>query len=299
MELWIPITIAAAFLQNVRTALQRHLTGEMGSLAATYARFCFAVPFAWLYVLLLILLGDKALPEVGWRFVLYGIVGGTAQILGTAFLIQLFSYRNFAVGTAYSKTEAVQTAIFGIVILGEPLSLFATLGILVSFVGVVTLSVDRQKGILRSLFSEWLSVSARLGIGSGACFGIAAVCYRGASLSIFSEGYVMAAACTLAWVTLFQTLAMGLYLVLREPAELRSLLRAWPRAVWVGVAGMMASAGWFTAMAIQKAAYVRALGQVELIFTFIASLVIFRERTNALEIGGVILIVAGIVLLVQ
>ena len=184
MELWIPITIAAAFLQNVRTALQRHLTGEMSSSAATYARFCFAVPFAWLYVFLLVRVGDVALPEVGWRFVLYAIVGGTAQILGTAFLIQLFSYRNFAVGTAYSKTEAVQTAIFGIVILGEPLGLFAALGIVVSFVGVVTLSVDRQKGILRSIFSEWLSEAARLGIGSGACFGVAAVCYRGAALSI-------------------------------------------------------------------------------------------------------------------
>ncbi|MEE9253543.1 MAG: DMT family transporter [Pseudomonadales bacterium] len=299
MELWIPITIAAAFLQNVRTALQRHLTGEMSASAATYARFCFAVPFAWLYVFLLIRVGDVALPEVGRSFVLYCIVGGTAQILGTAFLIQLFSYRNFAVGTAYSKTEAVQTAIFGIVILGEPLGLLATLGILVSFVGVVTLSVDRQKGILRSLVSDWLGMPARLGIGSGACFGVAAVCYRGAALSIFSEGYIMAAAYTLAWVTLFQTLAMGLYIARREPVELRRLLRAWPRALWVGVAGMTASAAWFTAMALQKAAYVRALGQVELIFTFIASLVIFRERTNPLEIGGVILIVAGIMLLVQ
>lgn len=299
MEIWIPITIAAAFVQNLRTALQKYLTGEMSATAATYARFCYAVPFAWVYVLLLTQVGDIARPEVSWNFALYCVVGGSAQILGTAFLIHLFSYRNFAVGTAYSKTEAMQTAIFGILILGEPLGLFAMLGILVSFVGVVTLSVDRQKGILESLVSEWSSQPARLGIGSGACFAVAAVCYRGAALSIYSEGFVMAAAYTLAWVTLFQTIVMGIYIALREPGEFILLLRAWPRAMWVGVAGMTASAGWFTAMAIQKAAYVRALGQVELIFTFIASLVIFRERSTPLEIGGVVLIVAGILLLVQ
>jgi drug/metabolite transporter (DMT)-like permease len=299
VELWIPITIAAAFLQNLRNALQKYLTGEMSALAATYARFCFAVPFAWLYVFSLTRFAEVHLPEIGWRFGLYCVVGGIAQILATAFLIHLFSYRNFAVGTAYSKTETVQTAIFGILILGEPLGLFATLGILVSLVGVVTLSVDRQRGILVSLFSDWLSRPALLGIASGAGFGVAAVCYRGAALSIYDEGFVMAAAYTLAWVTLFQTLAMGAYLAWREPVELGRLARAWRRAVWVGIAGMTASAAWFTAMAIQKAAYVRALGQVELIFTFVASLVIFRERTNALEAGGVLLIVAGIVLLVQ
>lgn len=299
MELWIAITIGAAFLQNVRNALQRYLTGEMSASAATYARFCFAVPFAWLYVLLLTQLGERALPAPSSSFVLYVIVGGTAQILGTAFLIHLFSYRNFAVGTAYSKTETVQTAIFGMLILAEPVGVLAALGILVSFVGVLMLSVDRQKGILRSIFSEWLDAPARLGVGSGACFGVAAVCYRGAALGVYGQGFVMAAAYTLAWVTLFQTLAMGLYLALREPAGLRQLLRAWPRAVWVGVAGMTASACWFSAMAIQKAAYVRALGQVELIFTFIASLVIFRERTNPLELGGVVLIVGGILLLLH
>ena len=299
MELWIPITIAAAFVQNLRTALQKYLTGEMSASAATYTRFCYAVPFAWLYVIGLTQFAGIALPEVNVSFALYCIVGGGAQILGTAFLMNLFAYRNFAVGTAYSKTEALQTAMFGILILGEPLGLFAMLGILVSFVGVVTLSVDRQKGILESLMNDWFSPPARLGIGSGACFGVAAVCYRGAALSIYSEGFVMAAAYTLAWVTLFQTIVMGFYIAVREREQLRLLMRAWPRAMWVGVAGMMASAAWFTAMAIQKAAYVRALGQVELIFTFIASVVIFRERSSPLEVGGVVLIVVGILLLLQ
>jgi uncharacterized membrane protein len=50
-------------------------------------------------------------------------------------------------------------------------------------------------------------------------------------------------------------------------------------------------------MTIQNAAYVRALGQIELVFTFIAAQVVFRERSTGLEIGGIVLIVAGILIL--
>ena len=65
----------------------------------------------------------------------------------------------------------------------------------------------------------------------------------------------------------------------------------------VGIAGMLGSVGWFTAMTIQNAAYVRALGQIELVFTFIAAQVVFRERSTRLELGGIALIVAGILIL--
>ena len=55
--------------------------------------------------------------------------------------------------------------------------------------------------------------------------------------------------------------------------------------------------GWFTAMTIQNVAYVRALGQIELVFTFIASTVFFKEKSTGTEIVGIVLIVVGILLL--
>ena len=60
---------------------------------------------------------------------------------------------------------------------------------------------------------------------------------------------------------------------------------------------MLASAGWFTAMTIQNAAYVRALGQIELLFTFAASIFLFHERPNRTEVIGIVLVVGGILLL--
>jgi uncharacterized membrane protein len=61
----------------------------------------------------------------------------------------------------------------------------------------------------------------------------------------------------------------------------------------------MGSACWFSAFALQNAAYVRTLGQVELVFTFIASYFFFKERSSRAEIGGIVLIVTGIILLLQ
>ena len=67
--------------------------------------------------------------------------------------------------------------------------------------------------------------------------------------------------------------------------------------VQAGVAGVLASICWFTAFTLQNAAYVRALGQIELIFTFIASVLIFKEKTSPLEYTGIFLIAIAIIIL--
>ncbi|GBF25897.1 hypothetical protein MnTg02_00933 [bacterium MnTg02] len=66
----------------------------------------------------------------------------------------------------------------------------------------------------------------------------------------------------------------------------------------VGLAGVLASIAWFTAFTMQNAAYVRALGQVELVFTFIASVFLFREKTSWLEVLGILFVVAAILILI-
>ena len=297
IELWIPITIAAAFLQNLRSMLQKHLKGRLSTGGATYARFIYAVPFAVLYVTGLAAAAGFALPAPHVTFALYTVTGGLAQIVATALLVTLFSFRNFAVGTTYSKTETVQTAIFGLVILGDQLSAMAMVAILVSLVGVMVLSSTQSSLGLIRLLTAWTERTALIGLASGAAFGISAVSYRAAALSLGGEGVLIQAAYTLACVLCFQTLVMGAYLLWREPGQFRQVLAAWPVALWVGIAGMLGSVGWFTAMTLQNAAYVRALGQIELVFTFIAAHLIFRERSTRLEVIGVLLVVGGLVIL--
>ncbi len=250
-----------------------------------------------LYLAGLALFAGLPLPRPDGAFAAYAAVGGIAQILGTVCLVSLFSARNFAVGTTYSKTETVQTALFGIVILGDALSPGALARILVSLAGVLAISVARDAAGWRGLATAWTSRPALVGLASGGLYGIAAVCYRAASLSLGGEGFVMQAAFTLACVTLLQTAVMLAYLRLREPGQITASLRAWRTSAWVGASGIAASACWFTAMTIQNAAYVRALGQVELVFTFLAGHFVFRERSNRLEVTGILLVIAGILFL--
>ncbi|MCP5149288.1 MAG: DMT family transporter [Chromatiales bacterium] len=297
MELWIPVTVGAAFCQNLRSALQKHLKGRLSTSGATFSRFCYAFPFAALYVAGLALLGGMELPSPNPQFAAYCVLGGVTQIIATALLVYLFSFRNFAVGTTYSKTETIQTALFGIVILGDPLGIGALGAILISLVGVFLISVAKGGPSAGALLASLRDRTALIGIASGGFFGISAVSYRAASLSLGGEGFLMQAGFTLACVTVLQTIGMGLYIRAREPGQLTEVARAWRVAGLVGLSGMLASAGWFTAMTIQNAAYVRALGQIELVFTFVASVFFFKEKVTRLELAGIALVVAGILLL--
>ena len=91
---------------------------------------------------------------------------------------------------------------------------------------------------------------------------------------------------------------MAIYMALRNPGELRNVLAAWRVAIWVGASGAVGSIGWFTAMTIQNAALVRAVGQIELVFTIGASVLIFREKILRMELFGIALVIVGIIVLV-
>ncbi len=294
MELWIPVTIAAAFLQNARSALQKHLRSRLDTVGATYVRFVYAVPFALVWVATLLVVGGHPLPLPDSTFLVFAGIAGLSQILATLFLVALFSLRTFAAGTAYSKTETVQAAIIGLLILGDPLSVGALAGIVVSLVGVLVLSIARTTAGARELSGRAIP----FGLASGALFALTAVSVRAASLSLGGDGFLMQAAFTLLVVTAWQTVIMTAWLFARRRQVLAEAFGSWRVSGLVGLTGMMASACWFTAMTIENAAYVRALGQVELVFTFIASRMIFREHTSIAEFMGILAIVAGLLVLV-
>ncbi len=297
MDLWIPITIAAAFLQNLRSALQKHLKGRLSTSGATFSRFAYAAPLAMLYTAGLHSVGGFEIPIPNATFLASMAIGGVSQILATALLVSLFSFQNFVVGTTFSKTETMQTALFGLVFLGDAVSFQALIAIVMSMIGVFVISTARAKGGLLGLFEGLTDKAALFGLASGAFFGVAAVAYRAASLSLGGDGFLMQAAFTLAAVTMLQTALMACYMRWKEPGQMTEVFRVWRVASLTGLSGMLASAGWFTAMTLQNAAYVRALGQIELIFTFIASYLIFGERSNRAEIGGILLVTAGILVL--
>ncbi len=297
-ELWIPLTIAAAFFQNLRSALQKHLKSRLSTAGATYVRFFYAWPFAVIYVWGLAEFGGFAVPQISAEFLIYCLLGGLSQIIFTFLLIWLFSFRNFAVGTTLSKTETVQVAFLGLIILGDRLSAGAAVAIIVSLAGVMVLSVAETHISARNLLAGLKEKATVIGLVCGAFLGASVVFYRGGALSLGGDGFIMQAAFTLAVSVVMQTVMMGAYLAYRERDQLKAVIVHWRPSLSVGVAGVLASIGWFSAFTLQNAAYVRALGQIELVFTLIASVVFFRESLNRLEVLGIILIVSGILVLV-
>lgn len=302
MELWAIITIGSAFLQNMRSALQKHLKGQMGTTGATFVRFGFGVPFAFLYLGILQFGLDRPMPVPDLFFAGWAVVGALAQITATFLLVHLFSLRNFAVGTAYSRTEPAQAALVALLLFGETITSGTLAAILVSILGVMAISVARTPLRPLALITSVGSPTALIGLASGFFFGISGTAYRAASLalapSLPEPDAVVQAGYTLCVVIVIQTVTMLVWMLWRERHEFARIRAVWKTSAMVGFVGATASFGWFIAMTLQQVAVVKALAQVEMLFTFASTVFVFKEKINRLEIVGCLLIVAGVLILI-
>ena len=295
--LWIPVTLWAAFAQTLRNATQRRLTAELGTLGATLVRFLYGLPFALLWLWAVLAFTGDAPSRPGLAFSAWVALGALSQIAATALLLRTMQERNFALGVAYSKTEVVQVALFAFVALGDRVSVAALFAIACATLGVLLLSPADKERPLRALLSGWTGRPALLGLASGTAFAFAAVGYRGAALALDDVSYLTAAAATLAVALALQTAVLGGWLMARSRATVAGVVREWRPSLFAGFMGAAASAGWFTGFAIEPAANVRTLGLVELIFSYVVSLKLFREQLSRLELAGIALIALGIVII--
>ena len=297
MELWIPLTIGAAFFQNIRSAMQKHLSGKISTLGTAYVRFLYGLPIALIYLYAVSVYSGEPLPHINSKFLLFSLLGGICQIMFTVFLLWLFSFRNFAVGTTISKLETVMVAIFGLLLLGDKLNFAVVTAIAISALGLIILSIGQSKLTLANAIAGLWQKSTLIGLICAAWLGLSVVLFRAASLSLQLDQFLMAAAFTLFIVLVLQTLIMGVLLALRELEELKKVFIYWRPACAVGISGGLASIGWFSAFTLQNASYVRALGQIELVFTFAVTVFLFREKVSLAEILGTALIMGSIILL--
>ncbi len=293
--LWIPITIGAAFAQTVRNAAQRHLTPVLGTLGATLVRFLYGLPFAVLWLAAVYLVGHFPLPAPNAAFLWWVLLGSITQIGATALMLRIMAERNFALGIAYAKSEVIQVAVFGLVFLGDPLTPVALIAIAFCTLGVLLLAPIDRRHPLRTLVAGWATRTALLGLVSGAGFGLAAVGYRGAALALDGAAFPMAAAYTLVAAQALQTLLLGGWLLARDAQVVARVCRAWRASLFAGCMGAAASAGWFTAMAIEPLVHVRTLGLIELLFGYAIARRFFRERLTPLEIMGMVLLMIGLI----
>jgi len=296
-DVWIPITVGAALFQTVRTGSQRQLKDRMSTNSVTFVRFCFGFPFAVLFYLLARQLSAEPAPALTAHFLLVVGAAGIGQIGATYLLVLLFSFRNFAVGTTYSKTESLQTAILGALFFAAPIGPIAFLGIVISVAAVLSMSMAATGAGWRGMITGWTERTALMGLASGACFALSTLLIRDASLSLAGGNYMLRAASVLVCMTALQTGLMALWILARQRAEIPRILRAWRPALFIGITSVGGSACWAMAFTLQTVAYVRALGQVELVFSFLMSWLVFRERSRIAELVGIALMIVGIVIM--
>jgi drug/metabolite transporter (DMT)-like permease len=256
---WALFTIIAAFSQTVRNAAQRQLTTTLGTVGATHVRFLFGFPFALIFLAGVLLAGGDSLPRPGLAYWAWVADGALAQIAATALMLAAMNQRSFVVTIAYIKTEPVQVALFGLILLGDAVTPWLALAILVATAGVVVMSLKpgASAGGIRPTLS---------GLAAGAMFGLSAVGFRGAILSLSLPNYLMAATFTLAIGLLLQSVLLTAYLWLRDPKVLTAIMRAWRPSLFAGFVGALASQFWFLAFALATAASVRTLALVEVLF---------------------------------
>ena len=297
MEPWILLTLLAASAQTVRFMLQKHLKStRLSTAGATFARFVYSAPLVALIAVIYASSSGQGAPDIPPEFWIYAVAGGLSQIVATMCVVALFAHRNFAVGVTFKKTEVILSALIGLIVLGDAVSWQVMLAILIGLVGVILLSdPPRATG---PLFRRVFNRAAGLGLASGLLFGISAVGYRGASLSLADGDVFYRAIVTLAFVTAFQTVVMSLWLHWREKGEITRVIDSWRVSGLVGLTSMVGSIGWFTAFTLQTAALVKAVGQIELILSLLVSIYVFGERTTRREIQGLLFLAVSLILII-
>src|SRR4051794_17771185 len=283
--LWAVFTIVAAAAQTVRNAAQRELTTRLGTVGATHVRFLFGFPFALIFLAGVMIPLGQGLPGPPPAFWPWVVVGALTQVAATALMLAAMNDRSFVVIYAYIKTEPVQAALFGLVFLGDVVTLPMAAAILIATTGVVIMALKPGTRLdLRATL---------LGLAAGSMFALSAVGYRGAILSVGAPNYLMAATFTMVIGLAVQVALLTPYLLLRKPMIMRAILRAWRPSLLAGFLGAFASQFWFLAFALATAASVRTLALVEVLFAQAISSFVFKQKTTAREALGIAVIVAG------
>ena len=285
---WVVFTILAAFFQNLRTSLQKKLNKDLSLVASAYVRFAFVLFFFFHDFDIISDILDQT------NFIFFTFLGSILQVTFTITLLYLFRFSNFVVGTSLSKTEVIQIAIFEYIILKDKLNLLGVFGIIIATLGVIIISIKDYKLFFKNFFSK----VTLIGLGAGLLLGLSVVYFRAAALTLenFSSNFDKALT-TVFFALIIQTIIISVYLIIFEKSEFKKFFDNKFEICLTGLAGFLATLSWFFAFTLIQASFVRAVGQIEIFFSYISSKYLFKEKISLIEILCILLFLAGATLL--
>lgn len=294
--LWLPASLLGGLFQAWRTALQQRLRAELSVSGAGLVRYLYGLPFALIFALLWLWVRDLPVPAPGAPFFGLSLVGAVTQMAGTILLIMAFGHRGFVVGTAFSKTEAIQVALVTALFFGERLPLLAWIGIMAGVAGVLTLALAGRGLTARQLGAALRQPAALCGLGAGAMFAGAAIAIKFATAQLAGVDIIGSALVTLVTVMAMQSALHLAWMVLRDRETLGPVWRTWRHSSQVGLLSALGSACWYVGFAAAPPALVRIVGQVEVVFTIAFAHFYLREPVRWYEVVGLLLVAAGVIL---
>ena len=285
---WVFFTLGAVVMQTIRNALQSQLSDKVSTSGVTLARFLFAPPIALVYLALLYAVSAQIIPSFTIKFIIIVLFAALLQIAATALMVVLFKQKNFAVGAGLAKSEALVAGVLGTVFFASHLSLVGWLGILVGGGAVFVLSGSGRKG--------QLSIKTLLiGLACGSCFALTSLFVREAS-QLLNIPFPHSAAWVLLWVLCIQTALLVSYMAIRDRNTLNSLKNNAKMVLATSTTSCLGSICWFSAMALQQVAYVKTLGQVEVLLTMLIATFWLKNKVQPHEILGLLLIALAAIL---
>ena len=298
---WIIAAIFAAACQTARSAFQKNMITRLGDYGAAYIRFCYALPFTSLIWLVWINIPGNSIPTLSFHSIILCFLGSIFQILFTYVLMKVFSHKSFAAGIAFSKTEVILIAFLEVIILNVFFSFPLMIGITLGVLSVLFLSYARKaKSILETiklLLNSVSSLGTLIGLLSGLLLAASVVTFRMSIISI--DGPLLDRSLFISFIAIiFQTILVGLYLLLFKKDQLFAVIKFWRPSLPAGLCGTGATFGWFVAFGLTTAAEVRAVGQIELIFSILISIIFFREKIRKTELFGIILLGISILIII-
>lgn len=289
--LWIWFSVLAGLMQAGRNALQKQLSLNVPILGVTLARFIFASPLALLYLLWHYHVQPTlTVPTFSLLFVLYVVLASLAQILATALMVKLFQLKNYAIGAGLAKSEAILTAILGVCFFGTQISWLGWLGVMIGGFAIFLMT-----GVENLRQFSWQTLA--LGFASGLSFALTSLWVREASLALDLPALV-SASWTLFSVITLQAIGLTGYLWVRQKSTLVQLFRYKKLTFATSTFSFFGSLGWFSAMSLQHVAFVKTVGQIEVLFMLLISYFIFKEKLKRQDLMGLGLIVVAGVLVV-
>jgi drug/metabolite transporter (DMT)-like permease len=285
---WVFFTLGAVVLQTFRNALQSKLSDHISTSGVTLARFLFAPPIALTYLILLYTFSHQTIPEFTLKFIFLVLLASVMQISATSLMVILFKQKNFTVGAGLAKSEALVAGVLGTVFFGSQLSWFGWIGILVGAAAIFVLSGGGKKGQLSLK-------TVIIGLACGTCFALTSLFVREAS-HLLNVPFPHSAAWVLLWVLCIQTTLLVSYISVKNKKTFVALKNNVKITLATSIISCFGTICWFSAVSLHHVAYVKTLGQVEVLLTMLVATIWLKNKVHKHEIIGLLLIAVAAIL---